>query len=652
MKTLQLSLLGTFEARFDCGPRILESARKGQALLAYLAMARGRSYSRDHLSSLLWGQTGDLQARNSLRQTLFVLRRDLAGFSGLIAKGVEVSLDANSYRADVHDLIDLAQHGHGPSPEVELANIGREFMEGFNLKEPLFQDWLEATRRRCRELTLNLLGRRLHRLADGGDLIAAIDMAQLMLKLEPLQEDIHRTLIRLHLATGHRSRALRQYEECRAILQRELAVSPDRETATLVAEIRKTNALGWKTIDARGSKSHGRARSAVVAVLPFGGSPARRARGLTSSVIHELSAWRQLSVIDRSTMFSYPAEGTTARRLADELDASHVIEGQIGRTSGSLRASVALVDAPTGRNMWTATFVDRSPGPDETGLARRIVARIGCEIDRLDARRVGLERSGRLELWELFQTGCALYDEVGWEPAQQAKEMFQRALHLDPGFSPAMAALARAYHDDFTVHHIDQHSIQRCVEAARHAVEMNNHDSTAHMALSLGACRSHEHRLAVEEGVAAIRLNPSNALAHVVLGNALAFAGKPLLGAARIREGIALGNPDDPFRSFYTQMVARCYLTAGDYHSALRWADKSIRQRADWAFSHFVRASALANLGRFKDAEAAIDRCLANDPECVAREFGGPSARYAKPADLKQVLDGVRQIGIGQAVDP
>ena len=149
---------------------------------------------------------------------------------------------------------------------------------------------------------------------------------------------------------------------------------------------------------------------------------------------------------------------------------------------------------------------------------------------------IRLAHTGRLGPWEYFQRGRALHALQAWESHQQAKAMFKRALDLDPAFTPAMAALARAYHDDYTIFHLAGDSIPRCVETARRAIELDDLDSMAHLALSLGACRSHDHRLAVEEGHKAIRLNPSSALAHVASGNALSFAGKPTAGAARIKK--------------------------------------------------------------------------------------------------------------------
>src|SRR5258706_2719027 len=73
---LELALLGGFSARVDDTVVALPT-RKAQALLGYLALPAGRAHEREKLATLLWGETGREQAHNSLRQTLFGVRKSL-----------------------------------------------------------------------------------------------------------------------------------------------------------------------------------------------------------------------------------------------------------------------------------------------------------------------------------------------------------------------------------------------------------------------------------------------------------------------------------------------------------------------------------------------------------------------------------------------
>src|SRR5262245_33906393 len=71
---LLIDLIGPFELKMERGGR-LRVPKKAQALLAFLALQKGRPIPRDQLATLLWGNSATEQARQSLRQCLAALRR-------------------------------------------------------------------------------------------------------------------------------------------------------------------------------------------------------------------------------------------------------------------------------------------------------------------------------------------------------------------------------------------------------------------------------------------------------------------------------------------------------------------------------------------------------------------------------------------------
>ena len=81
----RLSLLGEFALSAPGGQAVAITGKKNRALVAVLALSPGQTMTRERLSSLLWGDRGEEQARNSLRQSLAVLRKELGpDGSGLI----------------------------------------------------------------------------------------------------------------------------------------------------------------------------------------------------------------------------------------------------------------------------------------------------------------------------------------------------------------------------------------------------------------------------------------------------------------------------------------------------------------------------------------------------------------------------------------
>ena len=102
MASLKLQLLGQFRAQSGAGATLSIASKKGQALLAYLALTAGQRHSRDKLAILLWSDRPDDRARHSLRQCVLTLRKVLGSDaeSALLADDEGLWLDAEEVEVD------------------------------------------------------------------------------------------------------------------------------------------------------------------------------------------------------------------------------------------------------------------------------------------------------------------------------------------------------------------------------------------------------------------------------------------------------------------------------------------------------------------------------------------------------------------------
>jgi DNA-binding SARP family transcriptional activator len=246
MARLQVRLLGAFEVRTASGPPLAFSTKKAQALLAYLAASPGAAHSRDALSALLWGDTPDVHARHSLRQTLFELRKPLArARSGvLVANGRTVALNASAVEVDVVVLERLIADGRRPALERAATLYRGELLEGLALREAPFERWLRTERERIRGTVFEALLKLLGQLRTAGAMDQAIQTGLRLLALDPLQERAHRTLMQAYAESGQRGAALRAYQVCVDVLQRELGVDPEPETKDLYQAILRQHGRG------------------------------------------------------------------------------------------------------------------------------------------------------------------------------------------------------------------------------------------------------------------------------------------------------------------------------------------------------------------------------------------------------------------------
>src|SRR5262245_11032863 len=239
MARLRLQLLGGFSIQPGSGPALSLGTKKAHALIAYLAVPPGRAHPRDKLASLLWGNTGDEQARQSLRQTLVTLRRALPETRppALALDRDTLALNPDAVEVDVSVFERLAAGTTGKGLAQAAALYQGDLLEGVRVTEEPFEDWLRAERARLRQLAIDTLTRLLALQSKADETERAVHTAARLLALDPVQEAVHRALMRLYARQGRRGEALRQYQVCVGVLQRELRAEPEAETKHLYREL-------------------------------------------------------------------------------------------------------------------------------------------------------------------------------------------------------------------------------------------------------------------------------------------------------------------------------------------------------------------------------------------------------------------------------
>ncbi len=218
--------------------------RKVIALLVYLAVTAQR-HSRDELAEILFGKRDRGHARANLRQTLSLLRSAI-GKDQLGADRYSVWLSrSGGLWIDVTEFQRFLKKGQDSKIKADVAsekyNIARaaelfrgEFLSGFYVKESAgFEDWqllMQESLHRQQSTALKRLAE-IHE--SWGQYEQAIEYGHRRLALDQLEEAAHRHLMWLYSSGGQRFEALRQYDRCRSILERELGEKPNEETDRL-----------------------------------------------------------------------------------------------------------------------------------------------------------------------------------------------------------------------------------------------------------------------------------------------------------------------------------------------------------------------------------------------------------------------------------
>jgi len=211
MALLQLQL--AHHACVQSAGSTLELAPRDAALLAWLALEGPTA--RERLANLLWPDSEPVAARNALRQRLFQLKRQLGvelvtGTATLaLAAFVEHDLD------DSDSVLGAAPHDHSAE----------------------FVAWLAQQRERRRARTRSSLVELAEMAEAAKDFDDALAHAHELLALEPLSEQAHRRVMRLHYLAGDRAGALLAFDRCERVLKDEVGARPSAETLALLETI-------------------------------------------------------------------------------------------------------------------------------------------------------------------------------------------------------------------------------------------------------------------------------------------------------------------------------------------------------------------------------------------------------------------------------
>lgn len=245
MGVLQISLFGEFQISHDRGSNPTKITQMVKKLLAYLLINRDRVYPRSVLAGIFWGDHCEEKARSCLRTTLCRLRKVLEPQG--IPKGtyvVTTSLGAVGFNRQSSYWLDLAVFEETVNRVLkkpiqrweyhdvqQLANCQDLYTGG--LFEGFYEDWALRERERVRSLYIKSL---VHLMQYKNSINAYDDglvCAHRILDCDPLREKIHRAMMQLYLDNGQPALAIRQYNICCEILNKELGIPPMDATQAL-----------------------------------------------------------------------------------------------------------------------------------------------------------------------------------------------------------------------------------------------------------------------------------------------------------------------------------------------------------------------------------------------------------------------------------
>jgi DNA-binding SARP family transcriptional activator len=233
---VRIELLGGFRV-FRGGRAVNRApgARQQQLLALLILQARGGPMLRQRIAGTLWPDSGDAQSLTNLRRELHHLREDWPDLDGLIDAGPRtLAWHGTEAQVDVWAFDDAAARGLA-GDRAALEDAARLYKG--DLLPDCAVEWIEDDRTRVRERARRVLGQLVRLLEQERAFGQAIEHAQALTRLDPLDEEAWCALMRCHAGRGDRANALHVYQQCAALLKRELGVQPGAATRQTYREV-------------------------------------------------------------------------------------------------------------------------------------------------------------------------------------------------------------------------------------------------------------------------------------------------------------------------------------------------------------------------------------------------------------------------------
>ena len=655
MQKISLSALGEFRISTADGELPVQT-RKARALFVYLAMSPGGSHTREHLAGMLWGRSAEPQARASLRQTLSSLRKLLADYGNFLSADAErATLDLQQVDIDLNRFTRLAQSDDAGELEQAMQLYRGDFLQGFGLPEEAFEEWLLFQRGHHRELAMQALTRLIDQYTERGEYVAALEQARRLLTFDALQEGIHQRLMQIYDRLGRREHALRQYRECKALLETELQVSPSTELTRLYESIKSGHAAG-KADNGSGFEQAAptmqqRSGKPGIAVLPFdnlSGDPAQQfladaiAEDLVSNLAHDL--W--FDVIARTSTQQFRDDKSGVAEIAKKLGVGYLVDGSLRRAGDRVRISVVLIDARDARQIWSRQYdevVDDLFDLQEQ-IAISIAAAVIPELGVAEQRSALRQHPGSLDAWSCCHRAFAHLYTFELDQLRLAQEMFSRAIELDPSYSQPYAGLAYSQMMYGWYDSTKKSLLEEARRNARHAIRLDNRDSFAHFALGRVLSMHLDYDEAILEFETAIDLNPSFGRAYFGLASVMVYAARYGDSLEPIDKAIRL-SPADPHLWTFYNIKSRALAGLGRYDEAVRWARQALRQPNATFWSDLALISPLGYLGETEAASEAIRALLKKKPGYTCAQYEADDFMLIREAH-EFIAEGLRRAGL------
>jgi adenylate cyclase len=385
-----------------------------------------------------------------------------------------------------------------------------------------------------------------------------------------------------------------------------------------------------------------------IAVLPFtnlSDDPKQEyfSDGITNDIITDLSKFRSLFVIASNSVFVYKGKPVKVQDVSRELGVRYVLEGSVQRASEKVRVNAQLIDATTGHHLWAERYdrdlKDLFALQDE--IVQTIVTALAVKMDAVERKRVMRKDTDNLEAYDYALRGWEYLARTTRSTNMEARQMFQRAIEVDPRYASAYVGLGWTYRK--AVGHgwteFPGQALQQAHDLAQKALSLEE-SASAYRLLGYVYLPRRQYDLASHTLERAIELNPNDWDSLSILGSVMLYTGRPD-EAIQTYETTLRFNPAMEVDRLFELGLA--YYLKSRYKESIKTLEQGVGRNPNHPFLHIALAAAYAQAGHLEDAARATAAVRRLYPFFEVASFG---TRFSNPADRASIAQGLRKAGL------
>ncbi|MEN8798066.1 MAG: tetratricopeptide repeat protein [Flavobacteriaceae bacterium] len=386
-----------------------------------------------------------------------------------------------------------------------------------------------------------------------------------------------------------------------------------------------------------------------IAVLPFvnmSEDPEQEyfSDGITNDILTALSKFGDLLIIASNTTFTYKGKSVNVENVGQELGVRYILEGSVQRAGVKVRVNAQLIDATTGYHIWSERYnrelKDIFAVQDE--IVNSIVGNLAVKIDATERKRVLHKKTESLEAYDYLLQGMEYLRRRTRSDNTNARQMFEKAIKLDPEFASAYVGLGQTYRvqAEYGWTEFQTQALQKARDLA--LIALNKDESNADAYALLGYIETYfgQYDLAIKHLNHAIELNPNDASSYSYRGNVMLRAGRVDDAIESLETAYRFDPNMSPGQSMFLGIG---YFLKGQYEKAITILEEGVSRKPDWSGNHIILAATYAQSGRKGDAKYEAQKVLQLEPFFEIDNYG---TVFQNQEDRDKIIEGLRMAGL------